>query len=89
MKTEQLDQAASIGLKTAVLGFLTTLFGNWKVEEAVAVGGFVITVAGFIVILVFKIRSDRRQQVLFELRKQRLQAGMTDHSRLGGEDDDE
>lgn len=80
MTHEQLDSMAAVASKTTWAGaWVAGIFGGLSINEAVAVGGFVLAVIGFAANLYFRRRADQRAERLFALREQRLLSGRSDH----------
>lgn len=83
MKPEQLDAAASAGMKTTVAG--ATVAGSawvFSLNEAVAIIGLIAAVGGFFVSWYYKHKQDRRLQAIHDLRVARLKRGGSDHAEL-------
>jgi hypothetical protein len=83
MKQDQLENTAVIAGKTTWLGaWVAGIFGGLSINEAVAIGGFGIAIAGWATNLWYRHRADQRAQRLYELREKRLLAGKSDHGTL-------
>ena len=79
MKQDQLESTAAIAGKTTWVGAWTAgIFGGLSINEAVAIGGFVIAVIGFVTNLWYRHRADQRAQRLHELKERRLLEGRSD-----------
>jgi hypothetical protein len=83
VKPEQLDAAASVGMKTSVAG-ATVAGGAWafSLNEVVAVLGLLAAVCGFFVSWYYKHKQNQRLQAIHDLRVARLQRGGSDHAEL-------
>lgn len=74
LETTTVDTAVtSAATKTMSGGIVTTTVGWLSSNEGIAVSGFVLTVFGFVVNLIFQIRRDRREQQLQDAKLAALQ----------------
>lgn len=76
MRTENLEGTAAVANKTTWFGAWTAgIFGGLSINEAVAIGGFIVAVLGFLANVWYRHKADRRAQQLFELKARRLSEG--------------
>ncbi len=83
VKPEQLDAAASAGMKTSVAG-AAIAGGAWafSLNDVVAVVGLLAAVCGFFVSWYYTHKQDQRLQAIHDLRVARLKRGGSDHAEL-------